>query len=335
LSQNDADLDLIENLLPVWGISGDRESVLTVLGGGVSNLVVKVQTKTGNTFVVKISLPKLRVEEDWFADRSRIVREAACLKVIGRLVGQEFAPKVLHEDLANFACIIECAPDGTVTWKKNLLEGKIEPEVTRKVAFFLSKFHRSTNEDQEIKSDFSDQSNFVQLRINPYLVRVCEKHPDLKEQLDETISHLLSAKLCLVHGDFSPKNILLLPDGRVWIIDCEVAHYGNPAFDVAFCTNHLILKAIHLSSLAHLEEAKRFWREYWKDSQWTLQEKFTVRVLSALMLARVDGKSPAEYLGEEDRSTVRDMSSGFISDSIDVFDKVSTRVEETIRRGLK
>ncbi len=325
----DEDLKAVEELLPSWGISKEENPRLTILGGGVSNLVVKVETQS-RTFVVKRALPKLRVDEDWFADRDRIVREAACLRVIGKCVGQEFSPRVLCEDGTNYACLLECAPEGTTTWKKNLLTGKVDPVVTEKVASFLSRFHGKTREDEDIRREFLDQSNFMQLRINPYLVRISERHVDLKEQLDEIISGLTTRKLCLVHGDFSPKNILLLPDGRVWIIDCEVAHYGNPAFDVAFCANHLILKAIHLSSSEHLEEARRFWREYWRESRWSSQEEFTTRVLGTLMLARVDGKSPAEYLDERDRGVVRELSRSLISNSIDDFYKLTLKVEQVI-----
>ena len=293
--------------------------------------MVKVETRN-RTFVVKSSLPKLRVEEDWFADRSRIVREAACLRVIAKYVGQEFAPRVLREDLQNYACLLECAPEGTTTWKSNLLQGRVDPAVTEKVTYFLSQFHTNTRGRDDIIEEFSDQSNFIQLRINPYLVRVSDRHPDLKQQLDEIISGLLSSKLCLVHGDFSPKNILLLPDGRVWVIDCEVAHYGNLAFDVAFCANHLILKAIHLLSLHHLEEVRRFWRDYWRVSNWSSQEPFTTRVLGGLMLARVDGKSPAEYLSENDRTVVRELSRNLIANRVDDFKQLSAIVEEEIRR---
>lgn len=303
---------------------------LKVLGGGVSNLVVKVETSNGGTFVVKSSLPKLRVNEDWFADRSRIVREVACLRVIAKYVGQEFVPKVLREDPANYACALECAPDNTLTWKKDLLEGRIDPRITEIVALFLTRFHGKTHENEEVRREFEDQSNFIQLRINPYIVRILERYADLKEPLDEIIAGLLSEKLCLVHGDFSPKNILLLPDGRVWMIDCEVAHYGNPAFDVAFCANHLLLKAIHLSSLSHLEEARRFWVDYWRDSQWSGQEQFTAKVLGSLLLARVDGKSPAEYLTEKDREKVRKLSREFVSTRLDDFEELTQTVRDVI-----
>lgn len=282
--------------------------------------------------MIKSSLPKLRVTEDWFADRSRIIREAACLRVIAKYVGEEFAPRVIREDDEKYACLLECAPEGTVTWKQDLLEGKVDRAVTQKVAYFLSRFHASTRDDKQIQKEFSDQSNFVQLRINPYLVRVSERHPDLQQQIDEIIAGLLTEKLCLVHGDFSPKNILLLSDSRVWMIDCEVAHYGNPAFDVAFCANHLILKAIHLSSLSHLEEAKKFWNQYWRDSGWSSQEQFTTRVLGGLMLARVDGKSPVEYLNEQNRAIVRDLSKRFVFHRVDEFTNLVTTVEEAVRK---
>lgn len=331
---SDDDLRSLEAILPVWGIAVEdgRKPALKVLGGGVSNLVVRVEAGDKGTFVVKQSLPKLRVDEDWFADRERIVKEAACLRVIAKYVGQEFSPKVLGEDPMHFALLLECAPEGTVTWKKELLEGKIDPDVTGRVAYFLSEFHLKTMENEaDLRVEFSDQSNFIQLRINPYLVRIIGRHPDLKQQLDEIISGLITTKLCLVHGDFSPKNILLLPDGKVWIIDCEVAHLGNPAFDVAFCTNHLVLKAIHLSSFRQLNEAKRFWKKYWFDSQWSQQENFTTKVLAALMLARVDGKSPVEYLSEENRKLVRDLSRNLIANRVSNFEELTHVVEEKIR----
>ncbi|HYB04988.1 MAG TPA: aminoglycoside phosphotransferase family protein [Nitrososphaerales archaeon] len=331
LLENEDDLQSIETLLPKWGIPKEENARLTVLGGGVSNVVVKVVSQSKGAFVVKRSLPKLRVEEDWFADRRRIMREAACLRVIGDYVGQNFAPKVLLEDAQNFACLLECAPEGTVTWKKDLLENKVDPRVTEEVSSFLSNFHGRTRTSEKVREEFADQSNFIQLRINPYLVRVSERHPDLKMQLDEMITGLLSKKLCLVHGDFSPKNILLLPGGKIWMIDCEVAHWGNPAFDVAFCTNHLLLKAIHLSSLRHLKEADRFWGDYWQESGWSHQEPFTTRVLGGLMLARVDGKSPAEYLSEGDRNLVRGLSRSLVADRVEDFEQVTAAIEKRIQ----
>jgi aminoglycoside phosphotransferase (APT) family kinase protein len=126
--------------------------------------------------------------------------------------------------------------------------------------------------------------------------------PICAPRIETAIEPLLSVRRCLVHGDYSPKNLLLLPDGRIWVLDCEVAHFGNPAFDIAFCTNHLLLKSIHLKSPAHLREAGRLWRSYWTQvalPDGAERERDAVRTLAMLMLARVDGKSPVEYLTDE------------------------------------
>ena len=119
-------------------------------------------------------------------------------------------------------------------------------------------------------------------------------------------------KRVLVHGDFSPKNLLIGDDGPV-ILDAECAWYGDPAFDVAFVLNHLLLKGA--------------WRPQWRDRyaaafhalvdaydahvHWEPRPALAARIaalLPALMLARVDGKSPVEYLTDD---TVKDRVRAF------------------------
>lgn len=324
------DLKPIKDLLLTWGVvSNDSDLKLSILGGGISNLIVKVQSSEG-TWVLKQPLEKLKANEDWYADRSRVLREVACLEVIRKYVGEEYAPRVLFEDKANYACLLEYAPDGTTNWKQELLHGNVNPNVTEKVARFLSQFDLNTRGVKSIKEEFRDITNFLQLRIDPYLLFLADQHSDLKGQLKEIVTGLTSIQITLVHGDFSPKNILLLPDGRLWIIDAEVAHYGNHAFDIAFCLTHLILKSLHLKSPSHLREAKSFWRHYWKESEELGQQNFTVRVLAGLMLARIDGKSPVEYLAEDVRSRVRKLSRQLIEQRVDDFDQLVGIVEEEL-----
>lgn len=321
------DLKTVKNLLLTWGVvDNNSELKLSILGGGISNLIVKVQSSKG-TWVLKQPLAKLRVNEDWYADRSRVVREVMCLRIIREYVGEDYAPKVLFEDRMNYACLLECAPEGTRNWKDELLHRNVDPTVTEKAARFLSRFDLNTHGIAFIEEEFRETTNFLQLRINPYFAFLTERHSDLKDQLKEIIAGLTSIPDSLVHGDFSPKNILLLPDGRLWIIDAEVAHYGNHAFDVAFCLNHLILKSLHLKSTEHLREAKRFWELYWKESEELAQQNFTVRVLAGLMLARVDGKSQAEYLTNDKRTTIRRISRQLIQQRTDDFDHLVNVVE--------
>ncbi len=323
------DLLQLEELAHKWGLAQQGEKpTITILGGGISNLVVKIETKRG-TWVVKQALKQLRVQDEWFADRSRIFKETSCLNVIRDVVGKEYAPEVIAEDREQYACALEYALNRT--WKQDLLSDIADRRITYEVSKILAKFHLETAHDRVIQEKFDDVSNFVELRIDPYFKTLETRHPDMKDKIEEIIRSLLQERICLVHGDFSPKNILLLSDGRIWIVDCEVAHWGNPAFDIAFCTNHLLLKAIHLKSPDHLEQAEILWTEYWKLAKSLKQEENATRTLAVLMLARVDGKSPAEYLTIPDKEMVRALSTKLIYDRIDDFQVVSASVSNHLR----
>ena len=307
--------------------SEDENPVFETLGGGVSSVVLLVRAKRG-AWVVKQALQQLRVKDLWLADRSRIFAETACLTLIRDLIGGHAAPAVVYEDRELYACVLEYAGDGSRTWKQDLLSGCVDRTVTQRVAAILKDLHSQTLGKQNVKNQFGDDSNFYQLRLDPYLATTGRRHPDIKPQLDEIVSFLAQEKLCLVHGDFSPKNILLLPDGRLWVIDCEVAHYGNPVFDIAFCTNHLILKSVHLNSPVHLDEARAVWSSYWSESAFAHLEGEGVRTLAALMLARVDGKSPVEYLDDGERENVRRISRALVRDREEAFTALISRVRD-------
>lgn len=272
------------------------------------------------------------MKDEWLADRERIFVESACLRVIHDLISGHPAPEVVLEDREHFACVLEYAGDGTRTWKQDLLSGLVDRAVSQRVAAILAEFHSRTLEKERIRDQFADGTNFYQLRLDPYLATTARRHPDIKPQLDEVASFLAEEKICLVHGDFSPKNILLLPDGRIWVIDCETAHYGNPVFDIAFCANHLILKSVHLNSPAHLEEARALWSSYWTQSGLARLEGEAVRTLAALMLARVDGKSPVEYLDDQKREMVRDVSHVLIQEREEAFAALIRRIRD--RTGI-
>ncbi|MEM4289434.1 MAG: phosphotransferase [Nitrososphaerota archaeon] len=310
---------------------GDEDPVLSPLGGGVSCLVVLATTSKGK-WVVKQALPRLMVKDEWLADRDRIFREAGCLKALRELVGNDVAPRIIHVDRIRYAFVMEYGEEG-VTWKEMLMKRVIDSSVTDRVATILAELHRKSHGLENIVAEFSDDTNFVQLRVDPYIMHVAKKHQDIAQKLLGVADLLRRRRLCLVHGDYSPKNILILPDRRIWVLDCEPAHYGNPVFDIAFCVNHLILKSIHLSSAAHLEEGRRLWRNYWHNAGWEsteILEEEAVKVLATLMLARVDGKSPVEYLSEENRDKVRRLSRELIAEGVGELGELTDRVLEVI-----
>jgi hypothetical protein len=95
------------------------------------------------------------------------------------------------------------------------------------------------------------------------------------------------------------------------LLDAECAWYGDPAFDVAFCLNHLLLKAVPRPDRARaLQDAfAAFTGAYFAVAAFEPAGALEARaaaLLPALLLARVDGKSPVEYItADDDRRRVR------------------------------
>ncbi|WP_332697048.1 phosphotransferase family protein, partial [Bosea sp. (in: a-proteobacteria)] len=163
---------------------------------------------------------------------------------------------------------------------------------------------------QEIARRFANDDTFHSIRVEPYLEATARVHADLAAPLLALAAETLAAKRALVHGDISPKNILVGPKGPV-ILDAECAWYGEPAFDLAFCLNHLLLKCLWTpsASAGFLACFDALAENYLAGVDWEPREAIEARVarlLPALFLARVDGKSPAEYItAEADKDRVR------------------------------
>ena len=295
-----------------------RTATAELLGGGVSNVVVRVQPPDGNAaLVLKQSLPKLRVEEDWFADRERIYRERAGIDWLARALPHGAIPQVVDEDRDNFLFVMTAAPGNGVNWKDALLAGEVDVDVAGQVGHLLAVMHRSSccvgdNVPAELQP-FADLDCFVQLRIDPYHRATAAAHPDLADAIEEQARQMLAprdGRRTLVHGDYSPKNVIVNgsgPAAQVFLLDFEVVHLGNPVFDLAFMLNHFTLKAIHRPQLAarHNAAARSFWQAYLAAAgdltgDPARLERDTVPQLGALLLARIDGKSPVEYITDDE-----------------------------------
>ena len=293
-------------------IPAGSEPAIEPLGWGISNVVMKV-TLADDCFVFKQALPKLRVKDDWPFDRRRIFIERDCMAYLGRLLLQGSVPCVRFSDDENYVFGMSCAPSVGVLWKQALLEGQIDCTVAERVGVLLSEIHNRTATNPWTRERFSSNQNFIEGRVDPYHRTAANANPDLAPVIDAEVQRMLGTRLTLVHGDYSPKNIFVYPD-HVLLLDFEVAHLGDPAFDTAFCLNHLILKAIKFPerSGSHLAAAGRFWHVY---AEWLTPgldpeiEATTIRELGCLLLARIDGKSKIEYITDEPtRAFARDLA---------------------------
>jgi 5-methylthioribose kinase len=165
--------------------------------------------------------------------------------------------------------------------------------------------HDRAMEDAEARATFAGQEVFIQGRIDPYHRFTARRHPGLAEAIEREVERMLATRVTLVHGDYSPKNLLAL-SGRPKMLDFEVAHWGDPSFDVAFCLTHLVLKVIHFPNgrTRYLDVARIYWDGYGSP----LDEGAVVAELGCLLLARIDGKSKEDYItAEPERQGARDL----------------------------
>lgn len=218
------------------------DAKLTPLTDGVSSEIYRVDDG-GDSFVVKRALAKLKVKEHWTADVCRNHYEQLFIEYVARFLPQAVpslrpAPK----DRGYFAMEL-LGPEFT-NWKQRLLRGEARVEDALQAATILGRIHAHSAADSETERQFDTTANFIQLRIDPYLLTTGLRHPDLRPLFEEEAKRLASTRQCLVHGDFSPKNLMLSPS-RMVLLDCEVAWYGDPAFDLAFLLTHLHLKALY------------------------------------------------------------------------------------------
>lgn len=289
----------------------------TLLPGGVSSDIWKIETAT-TTFCAKRAVERLRVVDEWRAPVSRNATEVAWFRAVAAFAPGA-VPRVLGHDASAGVFAMEFLdPASHVLWKTRLLDGDARLADATAVGSLLATIHARTAGDAVLAREFATDAAFHALRLEPYLLATARRHPDLAARFDSLVASLLANRRALVHGDASPKNILIGPAGPV-LLDAETAWYGDPAFDVAFCLNHLLLKCLwHPPARAgYLACARALWAARAAGERAEEAGELEARVahlVPALLLARVDGKSPVEYLDGEARSRLRSAARALLSD---------------------
>lgn len=299
------------------GLAGkDETPAAEVLTGGVSSDIWRVRLRSGDV-CVKRALARLRVAQVWEApvERNRYEwrwMEAASAAVPGA------APRVLAHDEAGFFAMefLGALP----LWKSELRDGHIDAAFARRVGTSLAAIHAATAGREDVARAFATDANFHAIRLEPYLLATARAHPDHAAALRSLAERTAATRLALVHGDVSPKNILVGEAGPVFL-DAECAWYGDPAFDLAFCLNHLLLKCLWrpAHTARYLESFDALRTGYLAGVRWepaSAIEGRAASLLPGLLLARVDGKSPVEYLDREDqKARVRAVAGALLRDS--------------------
>lgn len=311
----DLDIERPEELIAYMREAGRLEPGETprieILAGGVSNKTVFFEPEFGQTLVLKQALAKLRVKADWFSDPARVHREAEGLRALIELAPVGTITPLAFEDERVHLLAMYAVPKPHENWKELLLAGRLESGHVAAFAELLGTIQRRAHERrEELAARFADRRFFESLRLEPYYAYAAEHVPEAAGFLHALIAAARARTLTLVHGDYSPKNVLI-HKGRLVLLDHEVIHWGDPAFDIGFALTHFLSKAHHLPAqrTAFADAAILFWNSYLEalgEVPWRGDlEACAVRHTLGCLLARVAGRSPLEYLNPDARARQR------------------------------
>ena len=290
-------------------VAGTEKLTLRNLAGGVSNRTVLLESDAGKAWVLKQALKKLRVAVDWFSDPARIEREALGMRWLAKLAPEDAITELIFQDAGHHVLAMAAVPTPHENLKTIFMNGRADQDLVWQFGSLLGTIHRRGWEERaELVSAFADRSFFESLRVEPYYRYTAAQVPDAAGFIETLIAAMQSHLLTLVHGDYSPKNILVY-DGHLVLLDHEVIHFGDPAFDVGFALAHLLSKAHHLRDHRRnfASAAQTFWtayREALSRVPWSneIAGRCAHHTLACL-LARVKGRSTLEYLSEPERAT--------------------------------
>jgi aminoglycoside phosphotransferase (APT) family kinase protein len=291
------------------GLIGTVAPQYEPLSGGVSSDIFRVWTPA-RTFVVKRALARLKVASEWRVPIERNNHEYRWFQVVGRILPRSVPRLFGHDPVAQLFAMEFFDLQHNPVWKSVLQNGDAEVVFAGEVGRRLATIHAATAGDGQLAQTFATDAVFKLIRIYPYLMAIAGKYPNLGDSLGKLAKQTLAIKSVLVHGDISPKNILRGENGPIFL-DAECAWFGDPAFDLAFCLNHLLLKCVWNRSVSqgYLACFTALCESYLGGVRWESVEGLERRaaaLLPALMLARIDGKSPVEYITDDhDRTLVR------------------------------
>lgn len=307
-------------LIATKRIPEDEVPVLRVLAGGVSNRTVWVDRPSGEAWVLKQALEKLRVQVDWFSSPERIHREALGMRWLAQLAPPDSVPALIFEDTVEHVLAMQAVPHPHVNWKSLLLTGDLQLSHIIQFGNLLGTIHRKAWEERaQLQTLFADRTFFESLRLEPYYAFTAWEVPEASSFLLALIEETRANQQTIVHGDYSPKNVLIYQD-RVILLDHEVIHWGDPAFDLGFSMTHLLSKAHHLpvQRISFGQAVLQYWRSYCDalgDTPWRADlENRAIRHTLGCLLARVAGRSPLEYLDADERKLQRRVTINLMQD---------------------
>lgn len=261
------------------GVIDDPSPTIEPAGDGNINWVRRLRSKrTGQTVIVKHARPALEKFPEYETSTERIVFENRYFELARPLDDDEICPHILHFDEARRILVLEDLGEAE-RLDAALLRGADVDEPLLRLARFLGKVHAATRGDTALAARFQN-ADIQKLHGDhifklPYeedgfpvpegveaRARAVRSHPKLAATAATAYQRYLEPRGALVHADVQPGNVLLRDEGPV-LLDAEIAHVGDPAFDVGTLLAHLWLARLAgTPSGEAAPQAARIWDAY-------------------------------------------------------------------------
>ena len=287
----------------IWLDTINQEKIIQYkkLTGGVSSEVYHVKTNKNN-YCIKRSLKRLLVKKKWIANTNRIKFEYLWLKHCQNILKRNI-PNTYEFNNKKKYIVMEYLKTSQYKTLKQLYFNKIiNINTIRSISKHLYKIHSNSNNYKTKKTFEGNYKNFYDLRLDPYFNEVGRVYPKYKGYIKKINENYIKHSNTLVHGDFSPKNILV-GKNKIIYLDAECCNFGDPVFDLVFFTNHLLIKSIFFKdkSQEFIKLYISFYKEYLSNLSTKNFNSYIDRIIKMtpiMLLSRVDGKSPVEYINK-------------------------------------
>jgi 5-methylthioribose kinase len=319
------------SLLAETGIEPHINGKVRRILGGISSDVWLLDCSLGNSvkrYVVKQPLATLRVKKDWQAPLQRARYEYLWLKMAAQ-VSALSVPRICYFDekkpllVTQYIDILEAD-----VWQRQLFAGNYDISFTHTLGAEIAHFHRHTAFDESYAEQFDSSKILRATRIEPYIFSLIDIYPELHGRLTDIGESVLANRIAVIHGDLSPKNILCRDSSPIFL-DAECACYADPAFDVAFCLNHLLIKFYRLGNAKFILLARALATAYLREVSWEDRNKLErriARLIPVMMLARIDGKSTLNYLNDFHKQKIREKALSLLAKDLLTVDFVFNEV---------
>ena len=219
------------------------------------------------------------------------------------------------------------------TLKELYFKNQINFNTIKSISGHLFKIHSSSSNNKTKEIFKKNNNNFYDLRLDPYFNEVARVFPNLNNKIKKIQKEYKLNSITLVHGDFSPKNILI-GQNKIIYIDAECSNFGDPVFDLVFFSNHLLIKSIYFKNKKNefLKAFNLFYSNYLKNLSKKQNKNYLSRILDMtpiMLLARIDGKSPVEYINSNKlKNIIREKSFKMIENKLLSLDDIVKIINE-------